>query len=110
MPNRRIFRSMAQAGFEPAVHQGLSLAALPDSVPCLHFKASPAGFEPAISTVTGSRALQAAPRGRWFVSVAQVGLEPTASLVLSQGGLPIAYRAMFQPMPKAGFEPADTRS
>ena len=28
-----------------------------------------------------------------FVSVAQVGLEPTASLVLSQGGLPVAYRA-----------------
>ena len=25
------------------------------------------------------------------VSVAQVGVEPTASLVLSQGGLPIAY-------------------
>ena len=29
------------------------------------------------------------------MSVAQVGLEPTASLVLSQGGLPIAYRAIF---------------
>ena len=28
------------------------------------------------------------------LSVAQVGLEPTASLVLSQGGLPIAYRAV----------------
>ena len=28
------------------------------------------------------------------VSVAQVGVEPTASLVLSQGGLPVAYRAM----------------
>ena len=29
------------------------------------------------------------------MGIAQVGLEPTASLVLSQGGLPIAYRAMF---------------
>ena len=29
------------------------------------------------------------------MSVAQVGLEPTASLVLSQGGLPIAYRAIY---------------
>ena len=29
------------------------------------------------------------------LSVAQVGLEPTASLVLSQGGLPIAYRAIW---------------
>jgi hypothetical protein len=28
-----------------------------------------------------------------FFAVAQVGFEPTASLVLSQGGLPIAYRA-----------------
>ena len=30
----------------------------------------------------------------YFSPIAQVGLEPTASLVLSQGGLPIAYRAM----------------
>ena len=28
------------------------------------------------------------------MGMAQVGLEPTASLVLSQGGLPIAYRAI----------------
>ena len=28
------------------------------------------------------------------MGIAQVGLEPTASLVLSQGGLPIAYRAV----------------
>ena len=27
--------------------------------------------------------------------IAQVGFEPTASLVLSQGGLPIAYRAVY---------------
>jgi hypothetical protein len=51
------------------------------------------GFEPTISCVTGRRALQAAPRGRIALSVAQVGVEPTASLVLSQGGLPVAYRA-----------------
>ena len=50
------------------------------------------GFEPTISCVTGRRALQAAPRGQDH-SVAQVGVEPTASLVLSEGGLPIAYRA-----------------
>jgi hypothetical protein len=29
-----------------------------------------------------------------LLSVAQVGFEPTASLVLSQGGLPVAYRAV----------------
>ena len=51
------------------------------------------GFEPTISCVTGRRALQAAPRGRSLFSVAQVGFEPTASLVLCRGGLPIAYRA-----------------
>src|SRR5579863_6095733 len=58
-------------------------------------KASPTGFEPVISCVTGRRALRAAPRGRIFASrsLAQVGLEPTASFVLSEGGLPIAYRA-----------------
>jgi hypothetical protein len=51
------------------------------------------GFEPTISCVTGRRALQAAPRGQCCFAIAQVGFEPTASLVLSQGGLPIAYRA-----------------
>ena len=55
------------------------------------------GFEPTISCVTGRRALQAAPRGHVHVQVAQVGFEPTASLVLSQGGLPVAYRANSSP-------------
>ena len=41
--------------------------------------------------------------------MAQVGVEPTASLVLSQGGLPIAYRAVLTDVPKAGVEPANTR-
>lgn len=67
------------------------------------------GFEPTISTVTGWRALRTAPREDFMNRIAQVGLEPTASLVLSQGGLPIAYRAMLLSMPKAGFEPAFTR-
>ena len=53
------------------------------------------GFEPTASTLTGWRALLAAPRGRNCLRVAQVGVEPTASLVLSQGGLPIAYRAKY---------------
>ena len=58
------------------------------------------GFEPTISCVTGRRALLAAPRGRIVVRVAQVGVEPTASLVLSQGGLPIAYRAVVLQYPE----------
>jgi hypothetical protein len=33
-------------------------------------------------------------RTKFCNSVAQVGLEPTASLVLSESGLPIAYRAV----------------
>ncbi len=52
------------------------------------------GFEPTISCVTGRRALRAAPRGRIIFQVAQVGFEPTASLVLSQSGLPVGYRAI----------------
>ncbi len=35
------------------------------------------GFEPTASTLTGWRALQAAPRGQNVSLVAQVGLEPT---------------------------------
>ena len=41
-------------------------------------------------------------------SVAQVGVEPTASLVLSQGGLPVAYRAngILLLFGKEGLEPS----
>ena len=72
-------------------------------------QASPMGFEPMASTLTAWRALLAAPRGQ--VSVAQVGVEPTASKVLSRGGLPVAYRAVvdFVSVPRAGVEPASTR-
>src|SRR5437763_5397646 len=82
--------AVAEVGIEPTIdHQALDLAALPVCVLCQ--QASPAGFEPAISTVTGWRALRTAPRGRNLL--AQVGVEPTASLVLREGGLPIAYQA-----------------
>ena len=70
-------------------------------------QASPTGFEPVISCVTGRRALQAAPRGRIVSSkVAQVGLEPTASLVLSQSGLPLPTEPMSQcPRPESNRHP-----
>src|SRR5439155_2561826 len=51
--------------------------------------------------------------------MAQVGVEPTASLVLSESGLPVAYRAMrdcrvvkepTQQVPGVGFEPTRTGS
>src|SRR5262245_66283466 len=51
------------------------------------------------------------------MSVAQVGVEPTASLVLSQGGLPVAYRAVCLVCPKQesnlqslGFKPSRSAS
>ena len=34
------------------------------------------------------------PLFRFISEVAQVGVEPTASLVLSESGLPVAYRAV----------------
>ena len=59
MPSRRMIQ-VARVGVEPTDHhQGLSLVALPVCVPCR--RASPVGFEPTTSTVTGWRALQAAP-------------------------------------------------
>ena len=57
-------------------------------------QASPTGFEPVISTVTKWRALRTAPRGRINTRMAQEGFEPSASLVLSESGLPVAYRAI----------------
>ena len=78
-------------------------------VPCHVVEASPMGFEPTISCVTGRRALRCSAR-TLCLSVAQVGVEPgtaprvVASLVLSQDGLPIAYRAGFrQFMPAAAL-------
>ena len=94
-------------------------------------KASPTGFEPVISTLTGWRALQAAPRGRAtehacraaserravvtskYKKMAQVGLEPTASLVLSQSGLPLPTEPSIHQCPRPesnrhprGFKPS----
>ena len=56
---------VARVGVEPTDHQGLSWAALPVCVSCRPFthSAPPMGFEPMVSTLTGWRALQAAPRG-----------------------------------------------
>ncbi len=97
MPSRRML-SVAQAGLEPAGHQGLSLAALPVCVP-RHFPSALDG----IWTRDLLRDRQASTpgcstRACVLISVAQVGLEPTASLVLSQGGLPVAYRAKWPRM------------
>ena len=49
-----------------------------------------AGFVPA----TKYEAKTVFAPGSDCFAVARVGVEPTASLVLSQGGLPVAYRAV----------------
>ncbi len=54
---------VAQAGVEPAGHEGLSFAAMPVCVPRRIHPAPSTGFEPVFSCVTGRRALLAAPRG-----------------------------------------------
>jgi hypothetical protein len=60
-PPRHSPASVARVGFEPTNnHGGLSSAALPRLRTAPH-EASPAGLEPAISTVTGWRALRTAP-------------------------------------------------
>jgi hypothetical protein len=82
--------SVARVGVEPTDREGLSFAALPVCVPRYLRqikKASPVGFEPTISTVTGWRALRAAPRGRvvrdWFPkqesNLQTLGFKPSRS-------------------------------
>ena len=95
MPNRRklLFASSTDGSRTHRHSRRFELRRFAGLRTVLSWPASPMGFEPTISCVTGRRALRAAPRGQIVMSVAQVGLEPTASLVLSQGGLPIAYRA-----------------
>ncbi len=123
MPSRRMVSS-GTGGSRTRSHQGLSLAALPICVPChASYSALPDGLLFALGRFPGmsSSALdgiwtrdllrdrQASTPGcstRASVKVAQVGVEPTASLVLSQGGLPVAYRAA---VPRAGVEPANAR-
>ena len=53
------------------------------------FTASPMGFEPTISTVTGWRALRAAPRGRML----NRNVSPAAGRFCRSDGLNVAMRA-----------------
>ena len=114
MPNRRMLSSTGGSRTHKPRRFELRRFASLRTAPS---KASPIGFEPTISTVTGWRALLAALRGRVLYPVAQVGFEPTASLVLSQGGLPVAYRAMCISAPEQesnlqslGFKPSRSAS
>ena len=85
--------SSSTGGSRTHIHGRLKSVALPDWRTVPLFQASPMGFEPTISCVTGRRALRCSTRTYCF-RVAQVGVEPTASKVLSRGGLPVAYRAV----------------
>src|SRR6476661_7603240 len=65
-------------------------------VPSRHVLSVPwMGFEPMLSTVRAWRPLRAGPPGHR--SVAQGGVDPPASLLLEEGGLPVAYRASRPP-------------
>ena len=107
MPNRRaLFRWHRRESNPQSPRFELGRFAGLRTAPC-SWQAPATGFGPRApprsggrSCVTGRRALQAAPRGHVHVPVAQVVVEPgtaaqrwSSSLVLSQGGLPVAYRA-----------------
>ena len=84
-------------GFESTNnHEGFGFAALPICVPRrLNCKSTGTRIRTETNWLETNRA------GRWTLhphdfSVAQVGFEPTASLGLSQSGLPIAYRAAIE--------------
>ena len=110
--------SLARVGVEPTDQQVLSLLALPVCVPCRHSSA-PMGFEPAtsrwdlnplISTLTSRWRALRAPAPQVALPVAyrawlEGGIRTLSiSVVLSESGLPVAYRA--KPVPGAGIEPA----
>jgi hypothetical protein len=88
---------VAREGVEPTDHQGLSLAALPVCVSCRNngrcTSSAPDGIRThglhldRVASTPGCSA-------RAFSRLAQEGFEPSASLVLSESGLPVAYRAL----------------
>ena len=95
------------------VQQLWRLPALPGAHSCKYHSLQlvrRAGVEPAKPEggwVTATEACQC-PTDACY-RVAQVGVEPTASLVLSQGGLPVAYRAVAfrsSPIVPDGVEPS----
>ena len=73
-----LFEKVAREGVEPTNnHEGLSFAALPVCVPRrLIRKASPIGFEPTTSCVTGKRALRCSTRTFDHEKVRALGFEP----------------------------------
>ena len=88
----KAIRAVCRPGVGPAQQLRVGYSHLGSPVPSRHVFSVPwMGFEPMLSTVRAWRPLRAGPPGH--SSVAQGGVEPPASQVLSLGGLPVAYRA-----------------
>jgi hypothetical protein len=97
-------------------------------VPGVGVEPTPAGSEPAvlplddpgmeqpigvsIPSLRRERPVTSPDVERAVCRVAQVGVEPTASLVLSEGGLPVAYRAtcLSAALPKSRRVPGGSRT
>src|SRR3954447_4328518 len=112
---RVIHPGVARVGVEPTESPGLSRAALPVCVPCRLLERS---TERDHGESNPERRMDSATCCRYTMApfspeLAQEGFEPSASLVLSESGLPIAYRAAYtcthDPVPGVGVEPTGTR-
>src|SRR3954469_14603436 len=89
---RAIQPRVARVGVEPTESPGLSRAALPVCVPC-HPSHSSAPGEIRTRDLLGDNEASTPGCSTKAWQVTQEGVEPSASLVLSESGLPIAYRA-----------------
>ena len=103
---------VARVGVEPTESPGLSRAALPVCVPCrLSHSSAPGGIR--TRDLLADNEASTPGCSTKASSMAQEGLEPSASLVLSESGLPIAYRAenncINDSVPRVGFEPTGAR-
>jgi hypothetical protein len=109
---RVIHPRVARVGVEPTESPGLSRVALPVCVPCRPFHFSAPGGIRTRDLLADNEASTPGCSTKALL-MAQEGLEPSASLVLSESGLPIAYRAgnvaPIDPVPGVGVEPTGTR-
>src|SRR6516165_5768732 len=89
---REIQPRVARVGVEPTGPPGLSRVALPVCVPCRPSHSSAPGGIRTRDLLADNEASTPDCSTKAF-RMAQEGVEPSASLVLSESGLPIAYRA-----------------
>jgi hypothetical protein len=101
-------RSNGTGGIRTLKHGDLSSAALPVGVPCRRISA-PEGIRTPDLLADNEASTPGCSTRAFTERMAQEGFEPSASLVLSESGLPVAYRALIALMPEVGFEPTITR-